>query len=289
MKNLLRTLISLLVLSVAAQSQPQRMDTRSDCAEGAGRRRILPTEIGRPGMEHRQLLAMPCDTMIVPKGSTTLVHPNVMLHFRNPSLKNFIKVEGDLVFKGNKDAYVYLSSSLDTLDRFKRAYEPGTGMWSGLEVAPGGSVEMEFAVVVGAPTPLTAFSQRVMIKNTLFKGASGIVMPNGEVYPMEPKIHAVRNLDLAAPNQPEFPEEPSRAQIDAPSSGEKEKLFKEPGSFWTAGKIWSGVAVVTVVSAGASLVLWNSIGGSPSGEGPDSGANPLPDPNTVFEFPSQER
>ncbi len=262
-----------------------------DCSDASGRHNRLPAEIGIKDGVHRELFSMPCDTMVVPKGTVTTVHPNTMLFFKNPSLNSTIKVEGRLLLKGNKDASVYISASVDTLDRFKRAYEPGQKMWSGIEVAPGGSLRMEFSIIVGAPTPLTAFSEQVLIRNSLFKGASGMIMPDGEVTAMETALHTIVELNMADP-KPAAKVQSERANIVKPSEVEKARLFEKKSSFWTSGRVWSGLAVFAAAGVGTAVYLWYpSPDSSPPGQPPLADKNPLDNPDEVFKklFENQKR
>jgi hypothetical protein len=220
----------------------------AQCLENRDFHQSLPTVIGREDSMDRFAYQLKCDTVFVRKGVTTVVYPGTMLYFAQPSLNSVIKVEGTLIIKGAKSSYVYLSGSLDSLKNGTR--EPGNRPWGGIEVAEGGRLEMEFAGVMRAPTPITAFSPKVRIINSFFKGSSGLILPDGNLMPMEVTWHAVNDLNLekATADKKPVPEKKEGG------ISEKEKaalLAKKPSDFWTWKKAAGGAAAVVAVAAGA--------------------------------------
>lgn len=224
----------------------------ASCIENRDFYQSLPTVIGREEQSGKFPFALNCDTVFVRKGVTTVVHPGTILYFARPSINSVIKVEGTLVLKGTKNAYVTLGGSLDSTHS---GVEAGKKSWGGIEVAEGGRLEMEFAGFMRAPTPITAFSFQVKIVNSWFKGSSGMILPDGSLYPMESSWHAINNLDLTKGNTDSKPAEKERPK-DAISAKEKADLFKtESASNWNWKATAGGVAALAVVGAGAFWLL----------------------------------
>jgi hypothetical protein len=212
----------------------------------------LPTSIGREDQTTKFPFALNCDTVFVRKGVTTVVHPGTLLFFSKPTLNSVIKVEGTLIVKGTKHSYAYLSGSLDS---GKTGWEAGPKPWGGIEVAEGGKLLMEYTGVMQAPTPVTTFSRRVNLVNCFFKGSSGIILPDGNLYPMESKWHTINNLDLEkdATDRKPFPQARPEGAIS-----EKEKaalLAKKQSQHWTWKKTTGGLAALAVVGVGAVYFL----------------------------------
>jgi hypothetical protein len=104
-----------------------------------------------------------------------------------------------------------------------------------------------------APTPITAFSSQVKIVNAWFKGSTGIILPDGGLYKMESKWHAVNNLDLSKGNTDQ---KDSDRPADAISQKEKSELLNtHTTGFWTWKKIAGGAAAVVVVGVGAGVLM----------------------------------
>jgi hypothetical protein len=235
------------------------------CAENREFRQNLPAVIGREDQAGKFPYALDCDTVFVRKGVTTVVYPGTMLYFSKPSINSLIKVEGTLVIKGTRNSYVTLSASLDSS---RNGAEPGQRQWSGIEVAEGGRLEMEYAGFMKAPTPITSFSTRVRILNCWFKGSSGIVLPDGSLYSMESSWHAINDMDFSkGPADRKASDRPAEAL----SEKERSDLMKrkEPG-FWTWKKAGIGVGALAVVGIGMAFLLPSDSedpGGDPPGPG----------------------
>lgn len=239
----------LFAAALAAFAAPSRA---ARCLENHDWQQNLPAEIGRGDTASKYPFAFQCDTVFVRKGVTTTVRPNTYLYFAKTSLNSVIKVEGTLVLRGSKNAYVYLSGSLDTTHGGGRTgFEPGEKPWGGIEVSEGGKLVMEYVGMARAPTPITAFSKQVTIVNSFFKGSSGMILPDGSLMPLDPKWQAVNDLDLSK----------SKDSSDAkagPSDGglskdEKAALLDDKQGFWTWPKVAGGAALLGAAAVGGVL------------------------------------
>src|SRR3989338_8344184 len=67
----------------------------------------LPAEIGTPG--RAAVFGLRCDTVFVPKGATTVVHPGAFLYFEKEKPTNFIRVEGTLELHGTPERRVVIA------------------------------------------------------------------------------------------------------------------------------------------------------------------------------------
>lgn len=240
----------------------------ASCLENRDFYQSLPTVIGREDQTGKFPFALNCDTVFVRRGVTTVVHPGTILYFSRPSINSVIKVEGTLILKGTKNAYVTLGGSLDST---RNGVEAGKKSWGGIEVADGGRLEMEFAGFMRAPTPITAFSFQVKIVNSWFKGSSGMILPDGSLFAMESSWHAINHLDLTKGNADRKPAETGRP-ADAISAKEKADLFKtETGPGWNWKAAAGGVAALAVIGVGAAYLL------QPEDEKPPV-AKPKPEP-----------
>lgn len=235
------------------------------CLENKDFYQNLPTAIGREDQVGKFPFPLNCDTVFVRKGVTTVVYPGTMLYFSRPSLNSVIRVEGTLILKGTRNSYVTLSGSLDSS---RNGVEPGKKLWGGIEVADGGRLEMDYAGFMRAPTPITAFSSQVKIVNCWFKGSSGIILPDGSLYPMESAWHAINDLDLAKGTTDR---KASARPAEALSESEKADLMKKDSSRLSWKKAGIGAAAVAVVGVGAILLMPGSKSESP---------NPKPQPQT---------
>jgi hypothetical protein len=220
------------------------------CVENRDFLQNLPAVIGREDQTGKFPFALDCDTVFVRKGVTTVVYPGTLLYFSKPSINSLIKVEGTLIIKGTRNSYVTLSASLDSS---RNGAEPGQRQWSGIEVAEGGRLEMEYAGFMKAPTPITSFSTRVRILNCWFKGSSGIVLPDGSLYAMESSWHAINDMDLS---KGAADRKPSERPAEALSEKERtDFLNKKDRGFWTWKKAGIGVGALAVVGIGAAFLL----------------------------------
>lgn len=253
-------IFQLSLLGVLAFTSPDRAWT-AECADNRDFYQSLPTVIGREDQTTQFGFQLKCDTVFVRKGVTTVIHSGAMLYFTKPSLNSIIKVEGTLVIKGAKTSYVYLSGSLDS--NMTGGRQPGGRQWGGIEVAEGGRLEMEFAGVMRAPTPITAFSPKVHIVNCFFKGSSGIILPDGNLMPLEISWHAINDLNLekkAADRRVAVVEKQGGSGL---SKEEKAALLAKKPGFWTWKKAAGGVAALAVVGVGAVFLSGEEGPGGP--------------------------
>jgi hypothetical protein len=250
------------------------------CKDNGDFYQSLPAVIGSEDQMGRFPYVLQCDTVFVRKGVTTTVHPGTLLHFAKPTLYSVIKVEGTLVLKGTKGSYVTVSGSLDSS---KGTKEPGSRTWGGIEVSEGGRLEVEYAGFMGAPTPITTFSRQVKVVNSWFRGSSGIILPDGTLYSMDSKWHAINQLDLADRRRPAAAAGKARPS-EAISEAEKAALLgKKDRGFWTWPKVAGGVAALAVVGAGAYYFAPGSEAEAPGTTGPPGGP---PKRSTVPKVPS---
>lgn len=219
------------------------------CLENKDFYQNLPTAIGREDQVGKFPFPLNCDTVYVRKGVTTVVYPGTMIFFSRPSINSVIKVEGTLILKGTRNSYVTLSGSLDSS---RNGAEPGQRLWGGIEVAEGGRLEADYAGFMRAPTPVTAFSSQVKIVNCWFKGSSGIILPDGSLFPMESSWHAINDLDLA---KGASDRKTSARPAEGLSENEKADLRKKDQNNWSWKKAGIGAAAVAVVGVGAILLI----------------------------------
>jgi hypothetical protein len=221
----------------------------ANCVENRDFHQNLPTVIGREDQIGKFPFALNCDTVFVRKGVTTVVHPGTMLYFARPTLNSVIKVEGTLIIKGGKNSYVSLSGSLDSS---RNGLEAGNRPWGGIEISEGG--KMEYAGMMRAPTPITAFSFQVKIINSWFKGSSGMILPDGSMFPMDTKWMAINNMDFTKGNADRTVAESSRP-ADAISEKEKSDLLGKKEGRWSWKKAAVGAGALAVLGVGFAVLL----------------------------------
>jgi hypothetical protein len=241
-------LASSALLALLAASAPSYA---ANCLENRDFHQNLPTVIGREDQTGRVPFALNCDTVFVRKGVTTVVHPGTMLYFARPSLNSVIKVEGTLLIKGGKNSYVSLSGSLDSS---RNGLEAGNRPWGGIEISEGGKLEMEYAGMMRAPTPITAFSFQVKILNCWFKGSSGMILPDGSMFAMDSKWQAINSMDFTKGNADRTVADTQRP-AEAISEKEKTDLLKKQTGYWTWKKAAVGAGVLAAVGVGFAVML----------------------------------
>jgi hypothetical protein len=228
------------------------------CKERRNSYHVLPAKIGRQQTpQYKVAFPLHCDTVEVPAGMTTEIQAGTMLAFSRPYSGNVIKVAGTLKLFGNKDTWVFLSGNIDSA---RSKLEPGKATWGGIIVEPGGTLMMEYTGVWGAPTPVTAFSEKVAIKNSFFTGATGIFRPDGSIMNLEPSFAALNDVDFSKRELVAKEEsEPTQARRpvqkpDGISSEEKARLLSRPAEkkFWTSGKIWGITGLMLAGGGGAA-------------------------------------
>jgi hypothetical protein len=228
----------------------------NSCKDRRSASQYLPPVINRTDLTRKLPYVLNCDTVEVSAGKTTEVFAGVMLYFARPQSGNVIRVSGTLKLQGDKDTWVFLSGSLDSS---KGKIDPGKATWGGILVEPGGKLVMEYVGVWGAPTPVTAFSRQVEIRNSFFTGASGIVQPDGDVFELDATFAAVNNLDFAHPkisgieSAEGTPLVRNNSKPGGMSAAEKNNLLakRASGHFWTPSKAWGFTTLVVLVGGGA--------------------------------------
>jgi hypothetical protein len=136
-----------------------------------------------------EMIVIPCDTLIIAESESVTLHAGVTVCFSKPSMNSVIKVEGTLTASGNKNAYITFHGSCP--DSTKRE-----SMWGGIEVGEAGVLDLQYCGFIRAPTPICSFSFQVTILNNFFKGSSGIILPDGNLYAMESSWHAINSMDF---------------------------------------------------------------------------------------------
>ncbi len=220
--------------------------------------RYLPSRLGSIGSNQKVPYALRCDTMVVAAGRVTEVEAGTMLYFNRPQSSNVIRVHGTLRLKGNKDTWVFLSGSLDTT---QGKNEPGKAAWGGIIVETGGQLIMDFAGISGAPIPVTSSSESVIIHNSFFTGASGLIRPDGSMFDLDPTFAAVNDLDFRGTQtlSKAYPKisgttEEGEDKPQGLTAEEKTKLLSKSAKtpFWTKGKFWGVTGVFTATALGAT-------------------------------------
>jgi len=239
----------IVVLCLAA-GHPAKANT---CKDNRKESQYLPAGIGLENSKRKSRFVFLCDTVEVKAGKTTQVESGVMLYFAHPQRGNVIHVYGTLIFKGNKETWVYLSGSLDTA---RGKMEPGSAPWGGIVVEPGGQLIMEYTGVWGAPTPVSTLSWDVSIKNSFFTGANGIRKPDGTLLELEPNFAALNDVNFRRADEPTaLAPVPLEKKSDKPqglSAEEKASvLAKTPRKpFWSRNKILGLSGIVIAIGAG---------------------------------------
>ncbi len=183
----LRTLGVLLFTYIGLASAAPLVKSSDHCKN-------LPPVIGRENQSGDPLFSMDCDTVFVRKNDTTIVRPGTFLYFANPTLNSTIKVEGTMIVQGNDKAAVTFCGSIVFEDG---TWKPSKKPWGGIEVAEGGTLVLDHATFVRAPTPIITFSKQVRIKKCFFDGSSGIILSNGSLLAMESKGEVIDSLVLS--------------------------------------------------------------------------------------------
>lgn len=152
-----------------------------ECAGDSAVYRTLPKEIGRENEIFKTPYTLPCDSMVVRAGDTTLIHGNTLVHFgSDPSTSSRIHVHGRLVILGDANRPVYFSATVRLSE--SGGYIPGNQVWDGIEVAETGQIESRHARFFSAPTSILSRSRNVFMESSYFRGSSGLIFPDTNVY-----------------------------------------------------------------------------------------------------------
>lgn len=168
-----RAMMLLMSLCAAAQAVT--------CVAGSGLgSNILPREIGREGEIFKTPFALACDTMTVPEGQTTVIHPASMLYFQDSSRSpKKILVRGTLIAEGTSAHPVYFCGSVQPNEVV--GYRPGEAFWEGIEVEVGGKLEMKNARFFNATSALIIQWPNVSLVNTYFRGTPSLILPDTSI------------------------------------------------------------------------------------------------------------
>ncbi len=257
------------------------------CDDSRGASQNLPLDIGPSDTLAKLPYTMHCDTMWVPKGQITRIHAGSHLFFAKSIADGWIKVEGVLKIEGSKDNYVFISGAVENI---KGNLQPTAKKWNGIEVTPNGELEMKFVGVTNAPNAITAFSNKVKITNSWFKGSSGLYFPDGSLYKMEPKWEAINAIDFAQGNTNVLPIATTpKAANSAPkedklSANEKSSLFKNPNPWSMGKKIGAASALGVVGIVGGYWIFHGKSSGSGNTDPDNAKLSPL-DPLGDIPFP----
>lgn len=208
--------------------------------------RKLPHTFGRPYDNLKNPLFLPCDTMIVAAGDSTVLNPGSMLHFGpRASEKNVIVVEGTLTARGGDQEPVYFSGTITESDFGLR---PGTGRWGGFRVAPGGELRISGALIVNAEYAVESQSSEVSVSKSYLKGCSFLRGP-GSSLPIDYRGTNVDFWDLAAPKASALG---SKEEVTPAQAAAVEPVQRATPSRKLLG--WS-LAGLTAAAAGGGI-LW---------------------------------
>ncbi len=149
----------------------------STCGGDSTKYRILPDEIGREGDVFKTPFVMPCDSMLVPEGSKTVIHPSSMLYYRDTStsLKK-ITVRGTLIAEGTASEPIFFCGSIKKNNTL--GYIPGDAVWQGIELESGGKIEFKNVRFIRASSALIVFSPNITVYNAQFKGTPSLILPD---------------------------------------------------------------------------------------------------------------
>jgi hypothetical protein len=135
------------------------------CAGDSAGYRIMPPLIGRSAPTAWVPLDMPCDSMIVPRGQTTLICGASILNFvSGPGGK--IVIRGKLMAEGEPGdpAYLVASIAADVV-----GFAPGERPWMGSQTDRGAILRISHARFYNASTPVLLSSRDLVLKNCYYK------------------------------------------------------------------------------------------------------------------------
>jgi len=213
------------------------------CGYDSASYRIMPKVIGRENEIFKSPFAMPCDSMLVPKGDTTTIYEFSMLHFgANPPASSKITVMGTLIVKGKPDHPVYFSGSVKET---QMGYVPAEAKWDGIEVDSGGTIRFQYARVFNAPTAMVILSKNTVMVNSFFQGTAGIVLPDTSISIGVDGTTIDMDLRKSTPtfgnSTPELVDHPRKNENQRNESGsisgKKVAIYAIAGALVTAGGI----------------------------------------------------
>lgn len=172
MQKLLYFIISLLTLGF-----PLVGDATESCKGDSAKYHILPDEIGREGERMKTPFELPCDSMVVPSGATTIIHPASMLYFRDTSqaIKK-IMVYGTLIAEGTMSEPIFFCGSIKKNSTL--GFMPGEAAWQGIEIDQEGKIKFQNVRFSKASSAIISLSPNIAIYNAHFKGTPSIILPD---------------------------------------------------------------------------------------------------------------
>jgi hypothetical protein len=163
------------------------------CEGDSARFRILPPTIGRPAATVRTPYELPCDSMIVPPGQTTIIYGSSVVNFGSGTGPGgTILVKGKLVIEGKPGNPAYLSGSVEATEA---GFGPGDGPWIGIQADSGAILRISHARFYNASAALVVSSRDVVLKNCFFKGTSALSLPDTSLA-LNPMGQSLSSLDL---------------------------------------------------------------------------------------------
>jgi hypothetical protein len=147
------------------------------CAGDSAGYRIMPPLIGRSAPTAWVPLDMPCDSMIVPRGQTTIICGSSILDFvSGPGGK--IVVRGKLMVEGEPGAPAYLVASIaaDVV-----GFAPGERPWMGTQADRGAILRISHARFYNASTPVLLSTRDLVLKNCFYKRTWFPMRPNANL------------------------------------------------------------------------------------------------------------
>jgi hypothetical protein len=202
--------------------------------------RIMPPLIGRSAPTAWVPYNMPCDSMIVPRGQTTLICGSSVLNFASgPGGK--IVVRGKLMVDGNPGDPPYLVASIaaDVV-----GFAPDERPWMGIQADRGAILRISHARFYNASTPVLLSTRELVLNNCYYKRTWFPTRPNTRVavdtmgQSVSPQDFWDGRLAFYAAGSD---------QADEGGSPERESRIGRAGK-WLVG----GAAGVLAISAGAA-------------------------------------
>lgn len=176
----------------------------------------------------RQIIQLPCDTMVVESGKLVTVYPNTLLHFgENASEGSIIVVRGQLLAEGDSARPILFVGN------------EGKTHWGGFRVDTLGSVGFRHVEIRNAVTAITFIGKNSLLEKVNFVGSYGLILPGGRSHALNPQGDFYPQFDIL---NPPWVHEQNPGAASPPS--------REPQE--TSPKMqWKATLVIAAVAAGA--------------------------------------
>jgi hypothetical protein len=136
--------------------------------------RIMPPLIGRSAPTAWVPYDMPCDSMIVPRGQTTIICGSSILNFvSGPGGK--IVVRGRIAIEGKPGDPDYLAGSIAAN---VIGFAPGDRPWSGIQAERGAILRISHARFYNTSAPVVLSNRDVVLKNCFYKRTWFLMRPD---------------------------------------------------------------------------------------------------------------